>query len=140
MSRSGKISFRCLDGEMHTFRLAIGQLVELQEKCDAGPAWIVERLQSGRWLLADIRDTIRLGLIGGGMKPVEAGALISRYVDNVDEHPLLENRQTAVAILMAALVGAEDEPPGKPAAEGAPNSSAESSPSPPFTATAASSA
>lgn len=97
------------DGE-HRFRLPIGQLRELQEKCSAGPAEILLRIVSQKWLIDDIRETVRLGLIGGGMPPVTASALVKRYVD---ERPLFENTRPAQVILMAALAGVEDEPTGK---------------------------
>lgn len=109
MSRDGSTTFVWGDGE-HQFKLAIGQLRELQENVDAGPAFILERLQTGRWMVDDIREPIRLGLIGGGMKPADAHKLVVRYVD---ERPLLENLPAARAILLVALVGAGDEEPGK---------------------------
>jgi hypothetical protein len=131
MSRDGSVAIAWADGE-YRFRLALGQMRELQEKCDAGPAFILGRLQSGRWLVDDARETLRLGLIGGGLKPAESLKLVQRYVD---ERPLLESVQPAMAVLLAALVGAGDEPLGKPEAakEQAPGLSAESSPSPPST-------
>jgi hypothetical protein len=129
VSRDGSVTFTWADGE-HRFRLAIAQLRELQEKCDAGPAFILGRLQSGRWLIDDIRETLRLGLIGGGAKPADAVKLVQRYVD---ERPLLESVQPAMAVLLAALIGAEDEPLGKQVAAKAQGSSAESSASPPST-------
>jgi hypothetical protein len=129
MSRDGSVTFTWADGE-HRFRLGIGQLRELQEKTEAGPAFILGRLQNGSWLLDDLREPLRLGLIGGGMSPVEALRLVQRYVD---DRPLLESVQPAMAVLLAALVGVEDEKPGKlGAAKDQPQgSSAESSPSPP---------
>lgn len=129
MGRDARVSLAWGDGE-RAFRLGIGELRELQEKTDAGPAWIFERLRAGTWRVDDIRETLRLGLIGGGAPPAEAAALVARYVD---VRPLMENRQPAMAVLLAALVGAEDEPIPKPAAAEAPTSGAESSPSPPST-------
>ncbi len=136
MSRDGSITLAWGDGE-HRFRLAIGQLRELQEKCDAGPAEIVSRLSEGRWRVNDVRETIRLGLVGGGLAPATAHALTVRYVD---ERPWLESVQPAQAVLMAALVGVPDEPvgssPGKEAAAEAASEATVASPSPPSTATA----
>lgn len=111
-----KIEVAWGDGE-HVFRLALGQLRELQDKCKVGPAELAERLSTGRWFVDDIREPIRLGLIGGGMTPVDALALVKRYVD---ERPLAENVLTAQAIVMAVLYGVPDDPVGKKAAaEGA---------------------
>lgn len=97
------------DGD-RDFRLAIAQLEELQEKCNAGPREIFDRLARGAWRLADIREPIRLGLIGAGVKPIEALSLVRRYVE---ARPLLENVTIAQAIIAAALVGPVDDPAGK---------------------------
>lgn len=109
MSRSAKVTLDWADGE-YLFRLRIGELVELQEKCDAGPAHILERLATNRWKVQDIRETIRLGLIGGGLKPEKVLNLIKRYVD---DRPFEENRLFAYAIVAASVVGTEDEKLGK---------------------------
>lgn len=131
MSRNAAITFAWADGE-YAFRLAIGQLRSLQEKCDAGPGEILARVISGRWKLDDLRETIRLGLIGGGMEPVPAMKLVREYVD---ERPLMESVLPARVILMAALVGPADEPVGKAEAPAAATETAGST-SPPSTAPA----
>lgn len=127
MSRDASISVAWGDGE-HRFRLAIGQLRELQEKADAGPAEILDRLSSGRWRINDVRETVRLGLIGGGMSPPEAHKLTVRYVD---DRPWLESVPIAQAVLMAALIGVPEEPVGKEAAAEAETEATDASPSPP---------
>jgi hypothetical protein len=133
MSRDGSISLTWGDGE-HRFRLAIGQLRELQEKCDAGPAEIAGRLADGRWRVNDVRETVRLGLVGGGMAPGDAHKLTTRYVD---ERPWLESVPAAQAVLMAALVGVPEEPVGKDqAAEAETEAPTDASPSPLSTAPA----
>lgn len=109
MTRTAKISFDWADAT-YTFRLGIKELLELQEKCDAGPAFILGRLNDGSWRINDIYETIRLGLKGGGLEPVKALGLMDRYVK---DRPWLENIIPAQAILSAALVGVEDEPLGK---------------------------
>lgn len=132
MSRDGSIAIVWGDGE-HRFRLPIGQLRELQEKCDAGPAFIHSRLAMGTWRIDDIRETLRLGLIGGGMPPDQAHVLTVRYVD---ARPLLENVPAAMSVLLAALVGAPDEPVGNAVAAEALTEATDASPSPPSTAPA----
>lgn len=109
MNGTASITFLWADGDRN-FRLPIGQLRELQDKCNAGPAEILSRLSSGAWRVDDIRETLRLGLIGGGMTPIDALVLIGRYVDM---RPLLENVVPAQAVLMAAVVGDESDPVGK---------------------------
>jgi hypothetical protein len=98
------------DGE-HLFRFRLGEIEELQAKCDAGPQQVLMRLDSGLWRLADITETIRLGLIGGGMVPQAAHDLVRRY--GPPARPALECLLTAKAALMALLVGVADDEPGK---------------------------
>lgn len=111
----------------YIFRIAIGQLRELQEKCDAGPLEMYRRMIIGNWRLDDVRETIRLGLIGGGgVPPAAALKLVERYVD---ARPLLESVEIARVILGVVLLPIEDDPLKKdePAGE---TSSPRSSPSP----------
>jgi hypothetical protein len=115
MSRDGSITETFGDGE-HLFRLAIGQLRELQEACDAGPPLIARRLWSSEWRVDDVRETIRLGLVGGGMDSVKAAVLTKRYVDDRPGE-WGRNAVLAQAVLAAALFGAEDEDLGKSKAE-----------------------
>lgn len=115
MSRTSKVTLAWGGETEMTFRLRIGELVELQEKCDAGPAFIAERLATNKWRLSDIRETIRLGLIGGGQTDTQALNLVKRYVDDLDRNPLQLNVNIAFAIVTAVLVGVEDEPLGKSA-------------------------
>lgn len=133
MGRHAEITQPWADGE-YSFRLGLKELVEHDEKCNAGPAWVARALMDGTWRLPFIRETIRLGLIGAGKLPSEALVLVKRYVD---DRPLRESIPLAIAILMAVLTGAEDDAPGKATAaeDESGHSHAESSPSPPSTAT-----
>lgn len=130
MSRDGSIAFDWAD-DSYRFCLRIGELRELQEKRDAGPLELFNRIVSHTWRVDDLREIIRLGLIGGGMQPVEALRLVRAYVD--PPRPLMESVDPALAILTAALRGVDDEQPGKTeAAETAPDPTP-GSPSPPST-------
>lgn len=112
-TRSGKIELEWADlggagaGGKHVFRLPIAQLEELQEKCDAGPQQILRRLYDGAWRTYDVRETLRLGLIGGGMASLDAAKMVERYAGDGN---LLENVIIAQAVLAAALAGVPDEP------------------------------
>lgn len=101
------------DGD-HIFRLALDQLLELQEKTDAGPLQLLVRVQGQNWRVQDLRETIRLGLIGGGKSPADAMVLVRRYVD---ARPLLESVPVALEILVGALTMPEDSGGGKATAE-----------------------
>lgn len=107
--RDGRIDLDWADGT-YSFRLPWGQLAELQEKCDAGPYVILDRLRSGAWRIEDISNVIRLGLIGGGMSPADALKKIRAYVE--DRVPM-ENLIFAQGILGAALIGTPEEKPGE---------------------------
>ena len=114
MSRSGRISAE-FAGEDREFRLAWGELMDLQEKRDAGPSVVLARLSLGQWQLQDVSETIRLGLVGAGMEGPQAARLVRQHVE---QKPFELGGESglvvlAVRILAAALHGAPDEPLGK---------------------------
>lgn len=119
MSRSARYTGPFGDGP-HEFQLRIAELEELQELTDAGPEEIYHRVSEGRWRVADVRETIRLGLKGAGMAPLMARAMIDRYAGPGE---LANQKALVTAILAAALVGApdEDEPSGEPKGESDPS-------------------
>lgn len=108
-------TFIWADGR-YTFALPLRQIEELQEKADCGPLALFQRMREGGWREGDIRETIRLGLIGGGTEPTAALRLVERYV--YPARPLMEGLLPAQAILSAALWGVEDDQPGKGQADG----------------------
>lgn len=119
------------------FRLTIGGAEELEEKCDSGLAEIAQRLAQQRWKTRDVRETIRLGLVGGGLPPTRALVLVDRYATQ----GLDALRVLALAILSPMIFGVPDDPPGKsgagrkkrraaPAATAAPASAPSTAPAP----------
>lgn len=64
------------------------------------------RLLTGNWRVADLRETLRLGLKGGGMSSTQALVLVERYAGPGN---LMALKSLATNILGAALVGAPDE-------------------------------
>ena len=146
MSRNGEITLAWGD-EDRTFRLGIGEWEKVQEKCDAGPAEILARLAPifsateaglslkqiisagylGTWRVQDIREPLYRGLLGGGLDPTKAGRVIR---DLVDERPFIESVPIAYQVVLASILGAEDEPVGERTGEEAVTSPEESSPSP----------
>ncbi len=103
-------------GGEHDFALRFEQIEALQQRCDAGPQFILQALSDGSWHQSYIFQTIRLGLIGGGLDPEKAKLLVSNLKD---DGPLRELSLTAAAILSAALVGQKDDPIGDMPGEGA---------------------
>ncbi len=117
-------------GERRRFRLGIGELVALQDRVAAGPVEILNRLRDQTWRVADLKETIRLGLEGGGLAPGEAAALVRRYVEG---RPLMESVPVAMVVLASALF-TPDDLPGK-AAGGEEGATTAASPSPGSTET-----
>ncbi|WP_316197084.1 gene transfer agent family protein [Bradyrhizobium sp. SZCCHNS3053] len=114
MSADGGISFFWGDDE-HRFRLAIGQFRELQECVNlrriklgagiVGPMMLLNALRTSDAWPDDVRDIIRLGLVGGGMEPKEAHRLLKTYFDDVDRYPPLTHMRPAFLILTAGFTG-----------------------------------
>jgi Phage tail tube protein, GTA-gp10 len=87
-----------------TFNIArLKYLLALEEKCKCGFAEILLRLENGTWGIQMVRETIRLGLMGGGKSEVEANALVEIWVDLSDK--LAHCAQLAHAIIRAKMVG-----------------------------------
>lgn len=137
MSRSAGITLG-FAGEDREFRLSIGPLRALQEKTDAGPMELLQRCAAGNWRVDDLRETVLRGLIGGGMDNSSATRLVQA---NFDDQPLQQFVTLAQGILLAAVMGAEDEDLGELEGEkeAASLSPTESSDSPPSTEAAPSS-
>lgn len=68
-------------GGEHEFKLTIDLLRALQDRCDAGPAFILSRLVNGEWRVDDIVSTIRLALEGGGLDKEDARKLVRRHIE-----------------------------------------------------------
>lgn len=113
MSRNALVRAPFADG-VHSFRLGMGQLEELQEACDAGPEELFYRILGGTWRVKDIRETLRIALLGGGLEPMKALSLVERYAG---EGQLGGLKELVTVILGAAINGAPDEdkpPSGEP--------------------------
>jgi hypothetical protein len=73
---------------VYNFRMDLVGIRELQEKTDAGPAFLVTRIVGLQYKVDDLRETIRIALWRGGTDPVRAQVLMERYFDSgpVDRH------------------------------------------------------
>lgn len=101
------------DGE-HEFALPIEQILELERITGAGFGAIYARCMAGQFQLRDLTETIRLGLIGGGLSPKQASGLVDAYAKPT---PILELFELAADILEARWSGApESEAPNAEAA------------------------
>lgn len=101
MIRRGSIELEW-GGGSHVFRLGLGEIEELERVTDMSVflllAAVSDRIPIAR--MSHYSETIRISLVGGGMNPVEARALVKRYVD---QRPLYESVSLARAVLMAAI-------------------------------------
>ena len=113
MSRDGRIEIEWPD-ERRPFRLGIAELEELQERTGAGPAEVLRRLYHGTWKIAEVREPLLLGLIGGGMSAADALKLGHRYAG---PGHLMDAVVPSMSVIYATLNGAPDEPVGNGAAE-----------------------
>jgi hypothetical protein len=106
------------DGE-YPFLLSVTGSIELQEKCKAGFGAIFGRVCHGVYFtedkemvgfpldaqfhVDDLLNTIRLGLIGGGLDPIKAKRLVEDYC--YPAQPMKGTWELAAAILMASMEG-----------------------------------
>ena len=100
--------------DQYLFALKASQIEELEKLCDEGIGRIAARVFSRvDFSYKHVRETIRLGLIGGGMPAVEASRLTKTYVDGVPMDAVYDPSstvKTASAILQAVYFGWEDLP------------------------------
>ncbi len=116
--------YRHLGGRDHRFELRLGEIRELERLCNSGVGGIWRRIAVLEFKLDDLRETIRLGLIGGGDCSHPEAEAIVRF--SVDGRPINEYFSLALDIVKAAFEGVT---PGKPKgaqerANGAPETSA----------------
>lgn len=126
MARTGEIELQ-FGNERRLFRLNIGQLRAIEERCGAGLPHILAALSPavqgvlmglslgqmiaqgmlGSWRVDYYREVIYQGLVGGGMNPTEAGALVAVLVDGPGPIP---NVVLAAQIITAWIEGPMAEP------------------------------
>jgi hypothetical protein len=103
-------------GGKHAFCLRIKQIGDLQKACNAGLGMIFNRLMTNMFYIEDITETIRFGLIGGGMPPVKAAEMISTFVDgqpidrDSDPSSPLKIAKAVIASAYFGLTEEEDAP------------------------------
>lgn len=108
-------------GEPIQFRLAIGECRQLQDTINRprielgmqplGPTSLIRLLASGDAWPHEVREVIRLGLVGAGMKNDRALVLIKRHVDQPGQWQ--DASALAALIIGAAIYGPPDDPVGK---------------------------
>src|SRR5262245_11641987 len=80
----------------YNFGLTWDGLVELEKARESGPLQIMMRLVDGSWHMKDVRDVIRLALVGAGTPPPKAVQLARDYVER---RPAMESVPLAYEIM-----------------------------------------
>ena len=88
----------------YAFALTDDTLTELERLTDTGVGALYMQAIGGQFRINMLTDVIRLGLIGGGMKPERAKTLTDTYARN---RPLAEVWSLALSILEARWNGVE---------------------------------
>lgn len=100
----------------YPFRVGFPEAQEWEEKRDKSLMYtFTTSLQLRAMRLDDAREIIRIGLIGGGMTPVNALVLVKRYVE---QRPIEENVELALSVMEAALFGSPEYRAAKGKADG----------------------
>lgn len=94
-------------GEKYRAALKLGQLIALEDTRDAGPIVLLDRIVNDYWRTEDLRQTIRFGLMGGGMDDTAALRLVDTFVvpGRLDQYI-----KTAGDLLTWALSGSPEDP------------------------------
>jgi hypothetical protein len=104
-------------GGAHVFCLtACGMVMALEDRRRAAIGTIFLRLAESRWYASDIRETVRLALIGGGQPDREADELVQRFVDR-HAQGFMGTVPLAMTILEPVIVGVPDDKPDEPSSQ-----------------------
>jgi hypothetical protein len=99
-------------GDARAFRLGNAELLAIEDATPRSIFEIAERFgQPLRVHYRDVREILRIGLIGGGMEPAKAKQLVDEALPGNAYGGAL----TARLVLSAGLMPLEDDPPGKAA-------------------------
>ncbi|MBN8292805.1 gene transfer agent family protein [Rhodobacter sp. NTK016B] len=91
-------------GKDRLFQLRTGEVLDLEQGCDAGIGVIYARLIAGQFWARDVMNALRLGLIGGGMDKLQAKALVDAHFGRI---PMIESAALAAEIVIAVMTGVE---------------------------------
>jgi hypothetical protein len=82
-------------GGQHDFCLAaVGNILQLEQNCGgSGISAIYGRLAGGQWGINDVREPIRLGLIGAGLTPEAAMKLVKGFSRRESQRPGAERHR-----------------------------------------------
>lgn len=114
MAAYGEMTLPWADGD-YTFRLGFKEISQFEEKFEGSFLGYCTRMANGDAKFNEIREIVRLGLIGGGLEPPKALSLVRDYVE---ERPPSESLPIAILIARAGAFGSteyhEKKAPAKP--------------------------
>jgi hypothetical protein len=99
------------DGDK-TFDLPGNLIMELERQTHTGIGQLCKRVFGRDFMLNDLVQIIRLGLIGAGMSPKDAADLMAAYADKT---PIVELFPLAVAVLETKFFGSVTAAPDQEA-------------------------
>jgi hypothetical protein len=110
MSDTSHVAF--VGDRERTLALTPLMIVELERVTGAGIGGLFKRMCAGTFSLAEIVETVRLALIGGGETPENASTLVRVYVA---PQPLADTYSLALDVLSAVYFGKASRPVKEPA-------------------------
>jgi hypothetical protein len=100
------------DGE-HAFAFSLPLLKELESSTGLGTGELFRRVARGEYRIAEIIETIRIALIGGGLPPKRAAELVATY--GPPARPLIEAQVLCVEIVTDLFAGQQEPDSTAPA-------------------------
>ncbi len=94
--------YRPFAGRERKFMLTLGGVEALEQRCNAGILAIMLRLAGHQASVHDVRETLRQGLIGGGMPAVSADQIL---MADFDAQPLVTYLGIACDVIAAFVNG-----------------------------------
>jgi hypothetical protein len=102
---------RAFFGEgMFAFALTTPMVIELEQNTNTPIGVLCDRVFKRQFAHNDLLEVIRLALIGAGMEPKRAAALVATYVA---DRPFTETHPLARDILLARYLGNPEEGNGQ---------------------------
>ena len=92
----------------YDFRLTPDLVLELERKTASGIGGLSRRFYAMDFRLIELTEVIRLGLIGGGMDPEEADALVTAYTPRMSMTDLYGKALPIIDVLMFGKVTADE--------------------------------
>ena len=117
-------------GEERNFRIRLGEIRRIEDKCDTGIGEVLRRLARAVVVLSrlegvealaagvdihadDVREPLYQGLMGAGIASGEAAKLLRLEIDDRGIQGLLDNASTALEVLWASRKVPETAKPGE---------------------------